>query len=661
MSVRPANCPSCGGDIRFRPGTCVSVCGYCSSAVARGDRDLSLMGKVSALTDTHSPLATGASGTYQGDRFDVVGRTQLRHAAGGVWDEWYLAFDDGRWGWLAEAQGRFYLTFERRERFEITRDSLSPGASVQLGEAGAFVVTEVGRASVVTAQGELPYPFKSGEYAEYADLAGASGRFATLDFSERPVVGYFGRDVSLGELSIREASGFSPHPPIATQALSCPSCGAGLTLRLPDQSMRVTCDACSSLLDASHGVLNFLSTLPKAQRRLRLPPGTEGTLKGLSLTSVGYMGRYCQVEGSIYRWDEYLLYAADKGFFWLIESDGHFSFVSPLNAAEVAGLETTVLYKEQSFKRFQEVTATVEVVRGEFYWKVRAGEKVLSADYVNAPLLLSKEVAFYQDAIEPQLTSSELAWSVGEYISPEAVWEGFKLAGSPQSPEGIAPNQPNPHRNTFQAIKSTAIPLAIALIAMQVGAEVFTKENVIYSARHPILLTEDSKNPQVIFSDPFVLEDGRHSIKISTSVADLDNAWAYTAGALVSNSTGEIRYFALENSLYSGVDGGESWREDARAASTTVQAAPPGEYVLRLELSGAGNRPVGGLPSATLTNQPAATLEVEVVSGQIGWLYFWIALSFITAFPMLVWMRVMSFENLRWSESMFGMSGENDE
>ena len=32
---------------------------------------------------------------------------------GGQWDEWYATFSNGWLGWLAEAQGRFYLTFQR--------------------------------------------------------------------------------------------------------------------------------------------------------------------------------------------------------------------------------------------------------------------------------------------------------------------------------------------------------------------------------------------------------------------------------------------------------------------------------------------------------------------------------------------------------------------
>src|SRR5579862_4256374 len=89
----------------------VVVCAHCRSVVARGDRRVEDLGKVAALVDTDSPLQLGLRGKYHGMAFEITGRAQLGHSAGGVWDEWYLAFPNDQWGWLAEAQGRFYITF----------------------------------------------------------------------------------------------------------------------------------------------------------------------------------------------------------------------------------------------------------------------------------------------------------------------------------------------------------------------------------------------------------------------------------------------------------------------------------------------------------------------------------------------------------------------
>jgi hypothetical protein len=44
----------------------------------------------------------------------VVGRIQLRYSAG-IWNEWYLLFDDGATGWLGDSSGMYTITAERRD------------------------------------------------------------------------------------------------------------------------------------------------------------------------------------------------------------------------------------------------------------------------------------------------------------------------------------------------------------------------------------------------------------------------------------------------------------------------------------------------------------------------------------------------------------------
>src|SRR5439155_21491247 len=108
-----ANCPSCGGQINFAIGSsAVVICDYCHSVVARTDRGLEDLGKVAALIDTGSPLRRDLRGSYRGVGFGLIGRTQMRHEAGGMWEESSGAFDDGRWGWLAEATMKSYISFK---------------------------------------------------------------------------------------------------------------------------------------------------------------------------------------------------------------------------------------------------------------------------------------------------------------------------------------------------------------------------------------------------------------------------------------------------------------------------------------------------------------------------------------------------------------------
>src|SRR5436305_12091143 len=153
-----ANCPSCGGPITFAIGSsAVVICDYCHTVVARTDVGLEDLGKVSALIDTGSPLRRDLPGKYRGTGFRLVGRTQMRHEMGGVWDEWYAAFDDGRWGWLAEAQGKYYLTFTTAAK------GLPPFGQIALGgRLGDLVVQEIGTATLISGEGEIPWRVEPG-------------------------------------------------------------------------------------------------------------------------------------------------------------------------------------------------------------------------------------------------------------------------------------------------------------------------------------------------------------------------------------------------------------------------------------------------------------------------------------------------------------------
>ena len=142
MSPVAAACPSCGATIEFRfDDTFVRVCPYCNAVVARGDRGFDTLGKLGDLAASGSPLALFAAGAFEGVAFQLVGRAQIQHAAGGGWEEWYARFDDGRWGWLSEAQGRFQLFFPVPDLVAVTPafEALRAGATVDL-TAGRFAV-----------------------------------------------------------------------------------------------------------------------------------------------------------------------------------------------------------------------------------------------------------------------------------------------------------------------------------------------------------------------------------------------------------------------------------------------------------------------------------------------------------------------------------------
>ena len=173
------------------------VCPYCRSALARTDRGIADLGKVADIAESESPLKLGLKGEYKGSKFELTGRAQLRHEMGGYWDEWYATFSNGWVGWLAEAQGRFYMTFYQplpQGTVLPPYDLLQPGQFVnEIPSQTPLMVQEKGIATAVAADGEIPYKLTPNEQSPYADLAGKGNAFATIDYGVSPPWVFIGK------------------------------------------------------------------------------------------------------------------------------------------------------------------------------------------------------------------------------------------------------------------------------------------------------------------------------------------------------------------------------------------------------------------------------------------------------------------------------------
>jgi len=672
-----ASCPSCGAALSFRPGTMVAVCSYCKALAARKDRDPELIGKVADLVDTGSPLGLGASGTYTGRAFTLAGRVQLKHPLGGVWDEWYLALDDGRWGWLAEAQGRFYLTFTQAPHGALpAADSLQAGGLADLGPDGLWTVGELSEATFHSAEGEIPWAVEPGAIYRYADLSGRNGAFATLDYSEDPPLFFLGREIPLADLAIR--GGTRKPTKLGAQNLNCPKCGGALALHAPDQTQRVGCPSCGSLLSVENGKFAFLKSLKQPHQEVVIPLGAEGLLGGEKVICIGQLRRSCTLEGTAYPWTEYLLLDSQHGFRWLVESDGHWSVATALPPGEVPQAhegQKNLWAQGHNWRRFQDVAAVVEGVWGEFYWMVEQGERVQVSEFVAPPRGLTRELQRHKNGGE------EVNWSLSTYLEPSEIWTAFKLAGTPPAPRGISSFQPNPHKTTLS--KSTLwIVGALGLLLTLVMIESTTHRNIeLFSrrldlvemahlgpataearrgipTRRPAPAAPPTASPSpsdsaigeaqepVFFSGPIEIKDGHQNLAVTLS-APVNNSWVSLEGALVSETTGVAELFLLESSYYHGVDGGESWSEGDQTQMVFLSAVPPGTYVLRLAPQWDGRMP------------PVGEIEVKLRQGVMRWLYPGLALLAILVVPLLMVFRMAAFESRRWQESMYGTNASS--
>jgi hypothetical protein len=641
MSVLQANCPSCAGPIEFKAGsTIVLVCPFCRSAIARTDRSLEDLGKVAEVADSESPLRLGLKGSYKEVRFELTGRAQLRHELGGTWDEWYATFSNGWVGWLAEAQGRFYLTFYQPMPEGVTLPSF---AGLQLGQTmteipspAPLMVQEKGRGTSAAADGEIPYKLTPGEQFEYADLAGKNNAFATIDYSLDPPWVFLGSQVTLAEIGLGDAKPVQREAKrVSAAGMGCPNCGGPLNLIAPDRSERVTCPNCDSLLDVNQGNLTYLRALNPAPNApdFVAPIGAEGTFPGdVKFKIIGAVVRSVTFDSVKYFWHEYLLYNPMVGFRWLVHSDNHWNFVEPVNPADVAqdsvfAAGATVDYNGTKFKIFQNAEATVEYVKGEFYWRVEQGEKVRAVDYIAAPLMLSQEIS-----------ENEIIWSAGTYMTNDEIEKIFGISGLPR-PWGVGPNQPFTGRFYYTW---GALPLLLLFIAAVLMLPLSGITKTVLSEQIVLPPLANATTAQAQFSQPFDIK-GNSNVRITAS-APVDNSWADLDVDLINDQSQEVESVNVPVEYYSGVDEGEAWSEGGRSTDATLSSLPAGRYTLKVE--------------GTWQNwQAQIPVQVKVEQNVNRGVNFCCALIVLLIVPVLGLFRKFTFESGRWKESMYTASG----
>jgi hypothetical protein len=641
MTTLAANCPSCAGPIEFKAGsTIVIVCPFCRSAVARTDRGLEDIGKVAEIADSESPLRLGLKGTFNNARFELTGRAQMRHELGGYWDEWYATFSNGWVGWLAEAQGRFYLTFYQ----PLPEGSALPSfEGLQLGQTvpeipaqTPLMVQEKGHGTTVAADGEIPYKLTPNEQFAYADLAGKNNAFATIDYSIEPPWAFVGQHVTLADIGLGDAKPVEREAKrVSAAAMGCPNCGGPLDLIAPDKAERVTCPNCNSLLDVNQGNLTFLHALtpPADAPDFVAPIGAEGVFPdGKKYKIIGAVARSVTIEGIKYFWHEYLLYEPLVGFRWLVHSDNHWNFVEPVSVADVAasatiGAGATASYNGRTFKIFQDAMAVVEYVKGEFYWRVEQGETVRAVDYVSPPLMLSQEIS-----------ENEINWSLGTYMPVEDVEKIFGIADLPK-PWGVAPNQPFTGRFYYTW---GALPLLLLLV-LPIFMIPFTGTKKSVLDQQLVLPAMPNQNAeQTVSSQPFELKANRN-VKI-TAAANVNNSWADLDVDLYNEQNQEIESVNIPVEYYSGVEDGESWSEGGPSQDATVSGQGGGKYTLQVH-------------GTWEQWQQPMPVQIKVEQGVNRGVNFCFAFILLALVPFFGLFRKYSFESGRWKDSMFTSSG----
>lgn len=401
------------------------------------------------------------------------------------------------------------------------------------------------------------------------------------------------------------------------KALNCPNCGAALSPRGLGQTSVIACPSCTAIVDFSRQELEILqASQPKRARAIPLIPlGSRGKIEETVFEVLGFMLRS---DGTgMYFWSEYLLFNPYKGFRWLVESDGHWSFVTPCTEKPDFSQEPPQ-YQGRPFSRFLSGDAVVQFVMGEFYWQVRAGDRTSVADYIAPPYMLSMEA-----------DGGEKVFSLGRYVSRAEICEAFpRFAGDFPSRSGVAPHQPFP----FQHTRSLWALFAIALVAMLLFKHSPTNRQVFRGDYEYV-----ASALRMELSPEFLLREGVANVEIAAH-APVDNNWLEADVTLQEVVTGEEYEGALEMAYYHGQDSDGSWTEGSQSASLFFGQVPEGQYRLVVEAA-----------ADPLISQ----MEYHVVVRRDApyWGIFVLGVFVLLSIPAVVYLWKLGFERKRWAQS----------
>jgi len=411
------------------------VCEHCKFVVARTDRGLEAQGRMADLIEIPTPLQLGVEGNWNGEPFEVVGRLQMDRAGapGAPWQEILLYFPtQDSFTWVAYAMGRWYATNEQPlpEGGVPPVEQLRPGGAVSLGSQGSWVVSEVAQRRVVSGEGELSNAPAPGVVTRYADISAAGGRYGTIDYGDgsAPPELYLGQQIDPAIMKLESGQPIDM-PEARVTSVECPNCGGDLPI-ISERAERIVCQYCGTASDLAQGHLSALGPAPKPPIMPMIPIGAEGNLRGNRVVCCGFVIRSCWVDGEVFSWREYLLFAGERvGYQWLIEDSGQWQHVTPLEAGEILDSGHTAIFRGQQYALGNPpVTANVDYVIGEFYWKVEIGEQVEAAELGGPGGKISREK-----------TRTEVNYSFCTPISPHEVFGAFGLAAPAGAGMAMAP------------------------------------------------------------------------------------------------------------------------------------------------------------------------------------------------------------------------------
>lgn len=367
--------------------------------------------------------------------------------------------------------------------------------------------------------------------------------------------------------------------------IGCTQCAAPIDVRNLAMAEQVSCSYCGAVLDLTtpdRAVLRQLVT--KERPRSALPLGAKGTLRGTAWEVIGRV-RMVQRDEGVCHWDEYLLFSPEKGYAWLLEDQGHWTFMHKMKTKPTldprhVSYGLTFSAGGESFKVMERSVAGIEYIEGEFPYQAQRGDQSNFMDAVKPPLVCCAE-----------WTATELEWLLGEYVLPEDVKAAFSVETLPE-PVGVYICQPRPRSMTREECSwASGMFAAFFFVMLFVSWSLFGGSRLTSFTVNAADYLPRTGSPE---AEPWTSDPIRVATPTVLQVsyrAPLDNSWIFLETELLDENKEPIHVFTNELSYYHGYEGGESWSEGSGSDYSMLRLDEAGTYYL--SISGEGGQGEG--------------------------------------------------------------------
>lgn len=355
----------------------------------------------------------------------------------------------------------------------------------------------------------------------------------------------------------------------ALKAINCTTCGAALPALAGHKAKALICSYCGSVMDRHDGykVLAQYRDMPRPAGPFSL--GMTGEVFGVEHTVVGIVGVRSVIEGEVYRWTNYQIYAPTHGYSWITWNDGHLTHSRKVRMA--TNLDPSwgfvprseFIAGDRSFKMFETYQAQISYIEGELTWVPKLGDTVGAVDGIAPPYGFSMSV-----------TGEEVEYELQTYLDREQTLAAFGVEDTLPSKGGVHAIQPfEPGKMHVALAKAAKAFLPVAGLAA-LAALMFGGGGTVARAT----IQNPAQGAEISFEAP-----STNRLMAIELEAPLSNNWGFYEMTLVHDESGEeVAEFGKELSYYSGYEGGESWSEGSRSATLRFRPPQTGAYTLKL-------------------------------------------------------------------------------